>query len=100
MALSPNECDAHHEFSDVADDGSIIQMIVWQVPEAVPPTVHGFKHRLVHVGRRAWSVSDNERALITVTSTVKSVPILFRLLTNLLKISSRKWRNGGRHEYT
>lgn len=50
------------EFKHVADDDSIIQMSVWRVPEAVPPTVHGFKYHLVYVvdGVRVVGV-DNER---------------------------------------
>ena len=90
------------EFKDVADDGSIIQMIVWRVPEAVPPTAHGFKYRLVYVVEGVRVVGfDNERArVITATSTVKSVPTFFRLLINSSKTSSPKWKNGGRHEYT
>jgi hypothetical protein len=92
----------HTDFKHVADDGSIIQMIVWRVPEAVPPTAHGFKCRLVYVVEGVRVVGfDNERArVITATSTVKSVPTFFRLLINSSKISSPKWKNGGRHEYT
>jgi hypothetical protein len=50
------------EFKHVADDGGIIQMIVWRVPEAVPPTEHGFKYRLVYVVEGVRVVGfDNER---------------------------------------
>lgn len=50
------------EFKDVADDGSIIQMIVWRVPEPVPPTEHGYKYRLVYVVNGSRIVGfDNER---------------------------------------
>lgn len=50
------------EFRDVAEDGSLIQMIVWRVPAPVPPTAHGFKYRLVYVvdGIRVVGF-DNER---------------------------------------
>ena len=52
----------HTDFKHVADDGSIIQMIVWRVPEAVPPTAHGFKCRLVYVVEGVRVVGfDNER---------------------------------------
>ncbi len=49
-------------FRDVAEDGSIIEMVVWRVPEPVPPTAHGFKYRLVYVvgGERVVGF-DNER---------------------------------------
>lgn len=50
------------DFKDVADDGSIVHMVVWRVPEPVPPTTHGFKYRLVYIvnGERVIGF-DNER---------------------------------------
>lgn len=38
------------------------EMVVWRVPEPVPPTTHGFKYRLVYIidGRRVLGF-DNER---------------------------------------
>lgn len=43
-------------------DGDLAEMVVWQVPEPVPPTTHGFKYRFVYVvdGRRVLGY-DNER---------------------------------------
>lgn len=50
------------QFKDVADDGSIIQMIVWRVPEPVPPTEHGYKYRLVYIVNGSRIVGfDDER---------------------------------------
>ncbi|HRD89728.1 MAG TPA: DUF6516 family protein [Accumulibacter sp.] len=50
------------EFKDVAEDDSIIQMIVWRLPVPVPPTAHGFKYRLVYVVDGARVVGfDNEK---------------------------------------
>lgn len=42
--------------------GGIIEMVVWQVPEPVPPSEHPFKYRLVFVrdGQRLVGY-DNER---------------------------------------
>lgn len=49
------------DFKDVADDGSIIQ-IVGRLPEPVPPTTHGVKYRLVYIVGGARLVGfDNER---------------------------------------
>lgn len=49
------------DFKDVADDGSLIQMVVWRVPIPVPPTTHGFKYRLVYIVDGVRVVSfDNE----------------------------------------
>ena len=36
-------------FKDVGPDGSIIEWVVWRVPEPVPPTDHGYKYRAVYV---------------------------------------------------
>ena len=49
-------------FRDIAADGSGIEMVIWKVPEAVPPSEHGYKYRLVYVehGQRVVGF-DNER---------------------------------------
>ena len=31
-------------FKNVNPDGSILELVIWKVPEPVPPTDHGFKH--------------------------------------------------------
>lgn len=51
-----------HQFRDVADDGHIIEMVVWRVPEPVPPTTHNLKYRLAYIvdGERVVGF-DNER---------------------------------------
>ena len=40
----------------------VVQVVVWQVPQSVPPSAHRFKYRLVYVrdGRRVVGY-DNER---------------------------------------
>ncbi len=49
-------------FKDVSPSGDIIEMVVWHVPEPVPPTTHGYKYRLVYIveGQRIIGF-DNER---------------------------------------
>lgn len=49
-------------FKDVTPEGAIIEWVVWQVPQSVPPTDHGFKYRAVYIvdGQRAVGF-DNER---------------------------------------
>lgn len=46
----------------VYPDGGLVEMVVWRVPEPVPPTEHGLKYRLVYVedGERVVGY-DNER---------------------------------------
>lgn len=50
------------QFKNVSPDGSIIEFIVWRVPEPVPPTEHGFKYRAVYIVNGVRVVGfDNER---------------------------------------
>lgn len=46
----------------VFEDGCLIEIVIWQVPEPVPPTDHSFKYRLFY-GRKAERIVgyDNER---------------------------------------
>lgn len=50
------------DFKDVTPEGGVIQMVIWSVPEPVPPSAHTFKYRLVYVldGKRIVGF-DNER---------------------------------------
>jgi hypothetical protein len=50
----------YHEKRSYA--GGIIELVIWQVPEPVPPSEHPFKYRLVFVrdGKRLVGY-DNER---------------------------------------
>ncbi|WP_244494747.1 MULTISPECIES: DUF6516 family protein [unclassified Ensifer] len=50
------------EHKNVEADGSIIQFVIWKLPEPVPPTTHGFKYRMVYIRNRERVVGfDNER---------------------------------------
>lgn len=46
----------------VFEDGCLIEIVIWQVPEPVPPTDHSFKYRLFY-GRKGERIVgyDNER---------------------------------------
>lgn len=50
------------DFKDVTPEGGLMQMVIWRVPEPVPPSTHGFKYRLAYVldGVRVVGF-DNER---------------------------------------
>ncbi len=42
--------------------GGVVEMVVWKVPEPVPPSEHRFKYRLVYVrGGKRLIGFDNER---------------------------------------
>jgi hypothetical protein len=49
-------------FKDVTPEGCIIELVIWKVPEPVPPTLHGYKYRAVYTveGKRVVGF-DNER---------------------------------------
>jgi len=48
-------------YRNVAEDGSMVELVIWRVPEPVPPSEHPFKYRLVYLedGRRVVGF-DNE----------------------------------------
>ena len=44
------------------DDGAIAEIVLWSVPEPVPPTTHGFKYSLFYGYPKIREVGyDNER---------------------------------------
>lgn len=46
----------------VYDDGAFVEMVVWGVPEPVPPATHRLKYRLVYIVEGVRVVGyDNER---------------------------------------
>lgn len=46
----------------IDEDFGILQIVIWKVPDPVPPTTHGFKYRLAYIreGKRVVGF-DNER---------------------------------------
>lgn len=49
-------------FKNVNPDGSILELVVWRVPEPVPPSEHRYKYRAAYIagGKRIVGF-DNER---------------------------------------
>ncbi|NVO05725.1 MAG: hypothetical protein HXX19_07200 [Rhodoferax sp.] len=49
-------------FKDVTPDGALLEVVVWKVPEPVPPTGHGYKYSAVYIVDGVRVVGfDNER---------------------------------------
>lgn len=49
-------------FRDVTPEGGVIELVVWRVPEPVPPTTHGYKYRAAYAVDGVRVVGfDNER---------------------------------------
>ena len=47
---------------EVRDDGSIVEIVVWELPEPLSPSTHDFKYRLYFgVGGVSRVRYDNER---------------------------------------
>ena len=47
---------------EVRDDGSIVEIVIWELPEPVPPSTHAFKYRLYYGASGVSRVRyDNER---------------------------------------
>ena len=47
---------------EVRYDGSIIEIVVWELPEPLPPSLHRFKYRLYYgAGSQCRVRYDNER---------------------------------------
>ena len=49
-------------FKGITAEGAILELVIWKVPEPVPPTDHGYKYRAVYVVDGIRIVGfDNER---------------------------------------
>ena len=49
-------------FNSVAEDGGVMELVVWRVPRPVPPAGHGYKYRAVYAVDGVRVVGfDNER---------------------------------------
>ena len=49
-------------FKNVTADGALLELVIWKVPQPVPPTSHGYKYRAVYVVDGVRIVGfDNER---------------------------------------
>jgi hypothetical protein len=47
---------------EVRDDGSIVEVVIWNLPEPLPPSAHRFKYRLFYGSGGVDRVRyDNER---------------------------------------
>lgn len=47
---------------EVRDDGSIVEVVIWELPEPVPPSKHHYKYRLYYGSPNEERVRyDNER---------------------------------------
>lgn len=47
---------------EVRADGAIVEIVIWELPESIPPCNHRFKYRLAYVVAGACVVRyDNER---------------------------------------
>jgi hypothetical protein len=49
-------------FKDIAPEGGVIELVVWRLPQPVPPSTHPFKYRAAYAVNGVRVVGfDNER---------------------------------------
>ena len=49
-------------FKSVAEDGGVTELVVWRVPQPVPPSGYGYKYRAVYAVNGVRVIGfDNER---------------------------------------
>ena len=47
---------------EIRDDGTLVEVVVWELPEPLPPSAHSFKYRLFYGVAGSCRVRyDNER---------------------------------------
>ena len=47
---------------EVRDDGSIVEIVIWELPNPLPPSIHSYKYRLYYGAYSLCRVRyDNER---------------------------------------
>ncbi|MBL8530062.1 MAG: hypothetical protein JNL68_20520 [Burkholderiales bacterium] len=47
---------------EIRDDGSIVEIVIWELPDSLPPSSHRFKYRLYYGAAGVSRVRyDNER---------------------------------------
>jgi len=47
---------------EIRDDGSVVEVVVWEVPEPLTPSIHNYKYRLYYGAAGVCRVRyDNER---------------------------------------
>ena len=50
------------KFKNITPEGGVIELVVWRVPQPVPPSEHGYKYRAVYALNGVRVVGfDNER---------------------------------------
>lgn len=86
-------------FRDFSDEGTGIEMVIWRVPEALPPSEHQYKYRLVYVVEGTRVVGfDNERGKgdhkhVDDTETPYVFADVGRLIDDFIREVAR-WKSG------
>jgi len=87
-----------YRLKDVTPEGHIIEVVIWHVPEPVPPCEHPYKYRLVYVveGRRVIGY-DNERGKGDHRHVeAQELPYRFRSVKQLIEdfiVAVEAWRD-------
>jgi hypothetical protein len=88
-------------FKSVAEEGGVMELLVWRVPRPVPPTQHGCIYRAVYAveGVRVVGSTMNAKRAITAFCKGGRCPAHSPQLTPWWKTSWLPWmRPGQRHD--
>lgn len=62
VTIANTQAELITRFRDIAEDGTGIELVVWRLPDPLPPSAHRYKYRLVYVVNGARVIGfDNER---------------------------------------
>lgn len=85
---------------EVRDDGCIVEVVIWELPEPLPPSQHRYKYRLFYGRPGDERIRyDNERGRVTtVTSRDLRPSTSSSRLTSSWTTSNATLKTGVRHE--
>lgn len=86
---------------EVRDEGTIVEIVIWEVPEPLSPCVHRYKYRLFYGPpgqERVRYDNASEARAITDTFPVLRASIGSAPSSSCSRISSTMWPSGVRHE--
>src|SRR6185295_3193434 len=85
---------------EVRDDGSIVEISIWQLPEPLPPSAHRYKYRLYYGagGISAYGMTTSAARVTTGTSGSVKRTTASEHSRNCRRISDATSTTGGNHE--
>lgn len=85
---------------EVREDGSIVEVVIWELPDPLPPSAHRFKYRLflAHPEANGYGTTTNVAKVTIGTVDVEKINTSSLLSFNCSMTSSATFRTGVPHE--